>query len=260
MKSSERLVYELHSQTHEFLHRVQSGLKIISDGLNAMQRPYASVSFGKDSLVMAHLLLSVAPALPMLYVNCGEWDEWPDTLRVKTEFISRFPCQLIELVGHSIVSAYIQAERIYIQDEEITSTARKAQHDYSSSLGKILDEEAKSRGFDGAFMGLRKEESNNRARLFAMRGPLYHSSTRDLWACHPLAWWTGRDVWAYIIKYNLPYNELYDLDPRGREKARNGAMFGTRSARHGRLVFLQRMYPEWFNRFAAEFPEVRCYV
>lgn len=260
MKSSERLVYELHSQTREFLHRIQSGLKIISDGLNAMQRPYASVSFGKDSVVMAHLLLSVAPALPMLYVNCGEWDEWPDTPRVKMEFVSRFPCRLIELNGPSITSAYFQAGEMYMQDEECTQSAHKAQHDYSSSLGKILDEEAKARNFDGAFMGLRKEESNNRARLFAMHGPLYYSSTRDLWACHPLAWWTGRDVWTYIVKHDLPYNELYDLDQRGREKARNGAMFGTRSARYGRLVFLKQMYPGWFNRFATEFPEVRCYV
>ena len=260
MRSSERLVYELHSQTREFSHRVQAGLKIISDGLSAMHRPYASVSFGKDSLVMAHLLLSVAPALPMLYINCGEWDEWPDTPRVKSEFVRRFPCQFIELSGPSIVSAYVHAGGIYTQDEEMTYLERKAQHDYSSSLGRLLDKEARARGFDGAFMGLRKEESNNRARLFSMRGPLYYSSMRELWACHPLAWWTGRDVWAYIVEHDLPYNELYDLDPRGREKARNGAMFGTRSARYGRLMFLKRMYPDWFNRFAAEFPEVRCYV
>jgi hypothetical protein len=37
-------------------------------------------------------------------------------------------------------------------------------------------------------------------------------------------------------------------------------MIGTRSARYGRLTQIKRMYPEWFNRFAAEFPEVRCYV
>ena len=123
-----------------------------------------------------------------------------------------------------------------------------------------MDSEAIRRGFDGAFIGVRREESNNRQRLFAMRGVLYYADTRKLWACYPLAHWTARDVWAYTVIHKLPYNELYDLAPEGRERARNGAMFGTRSARYGRLKFLQQVYPDWFNRFAAEFPEVRSYV
>lgn len=208
---------------------------------------------------MVHLLLSLEPSLPVMYVNCGEWDEWPDTLRVKREFLARFPCEFIELSGPSIIEFYREAG-LYIQDEEIDRAARQAQRRYGESLGVALDDEAIRRGFDGAFIGLRKEESNNRARLFAMRGSLYYAETRKLWACHPLVYWSARDVWAYIVKYDLPYNELYDLAPQGREMARNGAMLGTRSARYGRLTQIKRMYPEWFNRFAAEFPEVRSYV
>jgi phosphoadenosine phosphosulfate reductase len=100
-----------------------------------------------------------------------------------------------------------------------------------------------------------------------MRGPLYFAETRGLWACYPLAWWSARDVWAYLVQHDLPYNELYDIDPRGREVARNGAMFGGtqqtyagQPAYMGRLAYIKRIYPDWFNRFAAEFPEVRCYV
>ena len=260
MKSSEAELYKLHALTRAYRHRLEATYPIIQSGFEAMHAPYASLSFGKDSLVMIHLLLSIRPDLPVMYVNCGEWDEWPDTPRVKRAFVTLTDCHLTELSGPSIVSAYVQAGEVYRQDEEQSRSARRAQHDYSASLGELLDAEAKSRGFDGAFIGLRKEESNNRARLFAMRGPLYFATTRQQWACNPLAWWTARDVWAYIVTNNLPYNDLYDLDPQGREQARNGAMFGTRSARYGRLVFLQKMYPDWFNRFAAEFPEVRRYV
>ena len=257
MESRERKLYELHAQTCEFSRRIENSERIILAAFDEMQSPYISVSWGKDSTVMAHLMLGYK--LPMMYVNCGEWDEWPDTPRVKREFCKRFNVDIIELQAQSIVQAYLEAG-MYIQDEENTPDARHAQHDYSKSLGEALDKEALAHGFDGSFIGIRKEESDNRQRLFAMRGALYFAKTRGLWACHPLMHWTGRDVWAYTVKHDLPYNELYDLDPRGRELARNGAMFGTRSARYGRLVFLKKMYPDWFNRFAEKFPEVRRYV
>jgi hypothetical protein len=54
----------------------------------------------------------------------------------------------------------------------------------------------------------------------------------------------------------LPYNDLYDRHPRGRELARNGAMIGTRGASFGRLTWLKQMYPDWWSRFTQEFPEI----
>jgi len=260
MRDVERKRYELHARTAEFAARVKSAETILANGLAVMKRPYISLSFGKDSMVMAHFILSRQPDIPVVYVNCGEWDEWPDTPRVKQAFLQRFPsCHFIELHGPSIMEAFMRAGW-YVQDEEDNATARKAQHDYGKSLGDVLNAEAKRRGYDGAFIGIRKEESRNRLRLFRMRGSLYFAEMRGMWACHPLMHWTGCDVWAYICSHNLPYNELYDLDPRGREMARNGAMFGSRSARYGRLVFLQKMYPDWFNRFVSRFPEVRRFL
>lgn len=259
MNESESTVYSLWAKTKEFQWKIVQARRIAERGFDTMYPSFASLSFGKDSMAMVHLLLAMKPDLPVMYVNCGKWDEWPDTSRVKAEFLAQFSCDFTELRGPSVIEGYREAE-LFIQDEADSKEARKAQHDYGKSLGEILDAEARRRRYHGAFIGVRKDESNNRSRLFAMRGPLYYAETRGLWACHPLAYWSARDVWAYIVECNLPYNELYDLDPRGREKARNGAMFGTRSARYGRLVFLRQMYPDWFNRFAAEFPGVRNYV
>ena len=260
MEDRERAVYELWARTKEFSHKISQAQRIAERGFGIMDYPYASLSFGKDSTAMVHLLLALEPSLPVMYVNCGEWDEWPDTPRVKAEFLSRCPCKFIELDGPSIIESYHEAGSRYMPDEEAGEPMRRILRRYDKSLCAVLDGAAIRRGFDGAFIGLRKEESDNRSRLFAMRGPLYYAKTRKLWACHPLAFWSSRDVWAYIVKHDLPYNELYDLDPQGRERARNGAMIGTRSARYGRLTRLKLMYPEQFNRLAAEFPEIRCYV
>jgi phosphoadenosine phosphosulfate reductase len=220
-----------------------------------MSQPYTSMSFGKDSTVMVHLLIKCCGLdIPVFYVDCGKWDEWPDTPRVKQEFLEIVSCDFTELSGPSIMSAYLQSG-FYIQDEEGFAEGRKAQRDYGKSLESILDTEAKRRGLNGAFIGIRKEESNNRRRLFVMRGELYFAKTRQMWACHPLMNWSSKDIWAYIVKYDLPYNELYDLDPRGRELARNGAMFGSRSARYGRMAFMRQMYPDLWNEFLTHLPE-----
>ena len=260
MNDMEARTYALHASLSTFQRKVEQARQIARAGLAKANQFYISLSFGKDSIVMTHLLLQDWPNLPVLYVNCGEWDEWPDTPRVKAAFLQYCPCNFTELSGPSIMVAYAQAGGFYVQDEEQDPTARRAQRDHGHSLVAILLAAAMRLDYDGAFVGLRREESNNRARLFTMRGPLYYATTHRQWVCHPLAFWSARDVWAYIVQYDLPYNELYDLAPEGRERARNGAMMGTRSARYGRLVFLKRMYPDWFNRFAACFPEVRCYV
>lgn len=260
MNDQEREIYLLHSKLNIHRWQIDNSLRIIERGLKEMKSPYISMSFGKDSSVMSHLIWSHHPEIPMIYVNCGEFDEWPDTPRVKKEFLAMFPNSIfIELTAPSIWEFY-KSVGFYIQDEETTKETRKAQREYSESLGIAIDSEAQRRGYDGSFIGLRAEESNNRNRLFKMRGNLYFAKTRNEWACHPLEKWTSRDIWAYIVKNDLSYNELYDIAPQGRELARNGAMFGTRSARYGRLVFLKRAYPELFNRFAEEFPEVRAYV
>jgi len=260
MDEFEQETYLLYSKLNSHKRQIEKALRVVERGLEKMKSPYISMSFGKDSLVLSHLIWSVYPQIPMMYVNCGEFDEWPDTERVKKAFLSLFPgCMFVELSSPSIWQFY-KSVGFYIQDEETTKETRQAQRDYAASLGETLDTESQKRGHDGSFIGLRAEESHNRNRLFVMRGNLYFAKTRGEWACHPLEKWTSKDIWAYIVKNKLPYNELYDLAPEGRELARNGAMFGTRSARYGRLVFFKRVYPDLFNRFAAEFPEVRAYV
>jgi len=252
----ERIFYLAHASLTTFgrkIHLAQSGIEA---GLGKMVHPYISMSFGKDSTVMTHLILRISPNLPVIYVNCGEFDEWPDTPRVRDEFTRRFSCNLIEISGPSIIEFYRRVGYAYYQDHEETREARSAQREYGESLTRVILEKARQLGCDGGFVGMRAAESTNRARLFNWRGNLYFTRERQMWTCCPLEKWSARDVWAYIVKYDLPYNELYDLHPAGREIARNGAMMDTRSEVMDRMTFLKRMYPEWWNRFVAQFPEI----
>jgi len=54
--------------------------------------------------------------------------------------------------------------------------------------------------------GVRRDQSPTRAGSKKIEWDSKHG----LWKYNPLADWTDKDVWAYIAKRKLPYNELHD--------------------------------------------------
>ena len=254
--------YLLHAKLNIFQEKVRLTRDFMV-GCEAQYGPLAlSVSWGKDSLVMAHLARDLS--LPYVWLSCGEFDDWPDTEEVAERFCKRWPVKVHKVGCMSVAECYRTAGRFYVFAE--TQEQKKADRLYSDSFIETITGTIRDMGCKGSFIGLRAEESRGRLRLLRFRGRLLYSKTHRLWECFPLAWWTGRDIWAYIFAYDIPYSEMYDLYP-DREKARNGAMFaatipniGGMDTYFGQFALLKRHYPELFNRFAAEFPEVRCYV
>lgn len=252
------IVEHLGYQSVKLKNRIGQSLRLIAEMFDICQTPYISMSFGKDSLVMTDLILKYYPKTPVIYGYCGKFDEWPDTPRVRDEFLKRHPnCNFYQVEGPSIIEYYRRVGYVYIQDKEITPDERKWQREYGASLEKAILEKAKQLECDGAFIGMRKAESRDRARLVVMRSEIYFADTRQMWTCLPVAQWTAKQVWGYIVQNDIIWNELYDIDPRGREKARNGAMFGTRGDTGlGRMSMMRRMYPALWNEFLQEFPEI----
>jgi len=256
MQSSERLLYLAHASLPIFRQRIILANSVIKAGLEKMQRPYISMSFGKDSTVMTHLLLQAIPDAPVIYVNCGEFDEWPDTPRVRDEFLRRVHCNFHEIVAPSIFDLYITAGYVLTDYETGSKAARQMWRIYDDSLGKAITTRAKELGCDGGFLGLRAAESINRTRLFNWKENPYYAESRKMWTCCPLEKWTARDVWAYITKNDLPYNDLYDRLPCGREKARNGTMMWMGFIGNDRSSTIKQFYPDIWNRFICQFPEI----
>ena len=59
---------------------------------------------------------------------------------------------------------------------------------------------------DAWIAGLRRDQSPSRAAT----PKLHWDSKHGLWKVNPLADWTDRDVWSYIVENDVPYNELHD--------------------------------------------------
>ena len=265
MNDIERETYLLRAKVDRLYQlRKEEALCLLKQFSELVIRPYLSMSWGKDSIVAYSLVRRVFPDIRVVYVNCGEFDEWPDTLRVKTLMCDRFGIDLVEVQAESVVQCFRRVGYWYPPPAK-TDQEHASDTLYSDSFLNAID--LVTGDCDGNIMGLRAEESAGRASLFTYRGPIYYrhgngnaGAKCGRYVCCPLHDWTTDNIWTYHAEFDLPYNELYDcpgVEPRRR---RNGAMFGGTGAERGGLQTAKRLYPDLFNHFAAEFPAVRCYT
>lgn len=179
---------------------------------------YVGVSWGKDSVVVAHLTWLVAmaggPSLPLVWVRVED-KENPDCPLVRDHFLSTHP-------------------RVTYEEIEAPAPTKGL----TSSLGFA---EAARRHGDRHISGVRAEESAVR-KLRTMRWGLSTEKT-----CAPIAWWTHRDVFAYLLMEDLPVHPAYACLMGGileRRHLRVAAIGGKRGTGHGRAEWERRYYPE----------------
>jgi phosphoadenosine phosphosulfate reductase len=64
--------------------------------------------------------------------------------------------------------------------------------------------------YDAWVSGIRREQSPSRAGAKKVE----HSERYDVWKIQPLADWSEKDVWSYIMENEIPYNPLHDAGYR----------------------------------------------
>lgn len=256
--------YRLYSKLRVFRYRVEGARQIIRNALEISRKPYVACSWGKDSICLLHLVVQERPDVDVIWIRSDEFDEWPNTDRIANEFAGRWPISLHTARTMPVTDCYRQTGGFYVFAE--TAGQKEADRQYSREFIKAIISRARNIDSDLAFIGLRQEESFGRRVMLRKMGNTFFAKSNEITESFPLSDWTGKDVWAYIAVNDLPYLALYDL-AEDRERARNGAMFAANvpsygGAMHynGQLAALKKIYPDLFNRFAAEFPEVRCYV
>jgi phosphoadenosine phosphosulfate reductase len=91
--------------------------------------------------------------------------------------------------------AAIEGDELWQSDPDRCCEIRKV-----SPLMEALD------GVDAWVTGLRREQSHTRSAV----AKLHWDSRHGAWKANPLADWSERDVWDYVVRHDLPYNELHD--------------------------------------------------
>lgn len=191
----------------------------------AQQGPcYCGVSWGKDSVVVAHLVVELAaqsgPVVPLVWVRVEPICN-PHCTLVRDTFLAMFP-------SHPY--------------DEIRSDCWRDSRGWHASgtleRGFALAEKKHGKRH---VSGVRGEESSSRQRRCMANG---ESTERT---CAPLAWWGSDDVFAHLHANGLPVHPAYAMSLGGlldRGRLRVSSLGGKRGTGHGRLEWERAYYPD----------------
>lgn len=209
----------LRAMEPDFLARVRRSKDAIRSFFADNPIGYCGVSWGKDSVVVAGMLMEVRPETPLVWVRVWPVDN-PDCVSVRDAFLQAFPaCNYDEVLTEMPIG----------QGRKPTG---------------ILEEgfkEAAQRYGDRHVSGVRGDESATRKLRTMQHG---ENTART---CAPLAWWSGNDVFAYLHSRNLPIHPAYAMSHGGtldRQRIRVASIGGSRGTGMGRREWEAFYYPE----------------
>jgi phosphoadenosine phosphosulfate reductase len=187
------------------------------------ERPcYCSVSWGKDSVVVAAMVAMVAPHVPLVWVR-PVGVECPGCDKVRDAFLSAFPgMQYHEPTADADMwlDPNVTNEEAFAPAVAATGTVRR-------------------------IVGVRAEESGR--RRLSMR----HHGLATPNVCRPIGWWKNQDVFAYLAQNNLPTHSNYAMLGGGRwrrDKLRVAALGGDTGDQFGRAEWEQEYYGDVLAR------------
>lgn len=170
---------------------------------------HVGVSWGKDSVVVAHLARAVDADIPLVWVRLGEADN-PDCAAVRTAYLCEWPSNYAE----------VEAPPATYVDGSLVTGARRG--------GYALAEEQFG---DRRITGIRAQESSTRAMSAAVHGVATDRS------CRPILHWTTAEVFAHLLHYDLPIHPAYAMTMGGQldmERLRVASIGGLRGRGAGR--------------------------
>jgi phosphoadenosine phosphosulfate reductase len=158
-----------------------------------------STSFGIQAAVMLHLVVTVIPDIPVIWIDTGYLP--PETYRFAQQLTERLnlnlkvyqsplsPARMEALYGRLWDQRDVESLNLYDQIRKVEPMQRALQE---------LNAQA-------WLAGLRSNQTQHRQNL--SRVNFQNNQFKIL----PILDWTSRDIYQYLTKYDLPYHPFFDL-------------------------------------------------
>ena len=157
-------------------------------------RLYVACSFQKEASVIMDMLLKIEPEARFFTLDTHVL--FPETYATWRALEERYGIEVDVYQGMSLErQASLYGDELWKREPDACCGIRKV-----APLNEALA------GVDAWVSGLRREQSAARATT----KKLHWDSARSLWKANPLADWSEADIWRYIAKHDVPYNELHD--------------------------------------------------
>jgi phosphoadenosine phosphosulfate reductase len=155
---------------------------------------YVACSFQKEASVIMDMLLKIEPEARFFTLDTGLF--FRETYATWREMEERYDVKVEVYQGMSLArQAEEHGDELWNRDPDACCGIRKV-----APLKEALAE------VDGWISGLRREQSPMRSAA----PKLQWDKKNELWKANPLADWSEKDVWSYIVENDVPYNDLHD--------------------------------------------------
>ena len=157
-----------------------------------------STAFGASGLVLMDIAARVVPELPIFTIDTGYL--FKETLELKARVEDRLEIE-IESVKPDLTVAD--------QDRQYGKDLFGRDSDHCCYMRKVEPLHRKLSQLDGWIASLRRDQGASRSHIRVVE-PFPTRGDRLIAKFNPMARWTKKDVWDYILKNDVPYNPLMD--------------------------------------------------
>jgi phosphoadenosine phosphosulfate reductase len=149
-------------------------------------------SFGAESAVLLHLVASVDPNVPVIFLDTGK--HFPETVAYRDTLVQRLGLKNLRIVEPD-------AEVIAKKDE--TGLRWSYDPDGCCEIRKVIPLAKAMAGFDASITGRKAFQASTRNAL-----PRFEVDKAGKLKVNPLADWTKADLDAYFVEHDLPPHPL----------------------------------------------------
>ncbi len=153
-------------------------------------------SFGGPSgLVLVDLIAQIEPRVEVFYIDTDFL--FPETYETRDRIIERYGIQPVayksQLTPEAQAAKY--GDALWLSNPDLCCGVRKVEPNRRALAGKRA-----------WVSGLRRDQATSRRDTPVVQW----INQFELVKVNPLVRWTEADVWAYIVKHEVPYNPLHD--------------------------------------------------
>lgn len=158
-----------------------------------------STSFGIQAAVMLHLVTSIVPNMPIIWIDTGYLPV--ETYKFAEDLIERLKLN-IKVYQSTMSPGRMEAlyGRLWVE-KDIDALNRYDQIRKVEPMQRAL-KELKANAW---LAGLRGEQTKHRQSLDRI------SKQSDIYKILPILSWNARDIYQYLTAHDLPYHPFFDL-------------------------------------------------
>ena len=155
-------------------------------------------SWQKQSSVLVHMVAELGVEIDIVELDTHLF--FRESYDTRERLVERYGIRLIRPEIMTIAEQHARAgANLWEREQDRCCHIRKVE-----PLIRAL------RPYEAWISGIRRDQSPSRAAIRKVE----HSDNYGVLKVHPLAGWTEKDVWRYIMKNDIPYNPLHDVGYR----------------------------------------------